>query len=313
MDKKIYRAEQKRKRKKRVKRRLLQIFVILLLTAAAAAVIAGVFFGGKALLAKVKDKFSAGDVITDIQPTGGGEDSPDTVTEDPEKNNPDGGGDEDPEPVEQGTDGQNSDTEEQTEPNNNEPDGLEEPDVQPPVQQTSAVYEENGACYVDIKGTRILVVNKVYALSSSYGGYDAEADAALRRMYDAAAADGISLWTVSGYRSYEDQAAIHQGWINKYGAEHAKQISAEPGHSEHQTGMAFDINSLATKFCETAEYRWLKANCGDFGFIERYPETKTGITGYDYEPWHYRYIGSTEIANEIMDSGVSLEEYLGLA
>lgn len=194
-----------------------------------------------------------------------------------------------------------------------------QPEVEPSIEETEpiapiepTVYEEEGVNYIDIDGTKVLIVNKSYALPADFGGEDAEANEAIERMFQAAAKDGISLFTVSGYRSYDSQASIHQGWIDTYGEEYAKKISAEPGHSEHQTGLAFDINSLSTSFCETDEYRWLIENCAEYGFIERYLEDKVWATGYNYEPWHYRYIGDAVLAQKIMDSGLSLEEYVGI-
>ncbi len=189
-----------------------------------------------------------------------------------------------------------------------------EPEPEPEPEKTTpaaSLRESDGCTYLTVAGEEMLLVNKQYSIPESFGGVDSTAAAALEQMYSAAAADGISLFTVSGYRSYADQESIHNGWIATYGSDYAKKISAEPGHSEHQTGMAFDINSLSDSFENTSEFAWLNAHCAEYGFIMRYPKGKSWATGYNYEPWHYRYVGTT-IAKAITDSGLSVEEYAGL-
>ena len=157
----------------------------------------------------------------------------------------------------------------------------------------------------------ILLVNKTHELPSTYNpGANQEALDAFNNMKKEASKDGISLKIVSGYRSYETQAAIFKKNVNLYGEEKANTFSARPGQSEHQTGLAFDINSTKWAFADTAEAKWLAENCHRFGFIIRYPEGKEDITGYVYEPWHIRYL-NVEVATEIKNLGVCLEEYLG--
>ena len=87
--------------------------------------------------------------------------------------------------------------------------------------------------------------------------------------------------------------------------------TARPGYSEHQTGLAFDIINTDPSFDSTPEGKWLAANCYKYGFIIRYPKGKENITGFVYEPWHIRYLG-VEIATSVYDSGLCLEEYLGI-
>lgn len=165
----------------------------------------------------------------------------------------------------------------------------------------------NGITYVD----GIMIANKTYTLPSSYDpGIRKEAADALSEMQSAAAAEGISLFVVSGYRSYYSQQAVYAGWVNQDGAEKADTYSSRPGHSDHQTGYTFDLNSLSQSFAYTNEGIWLAEHCADFGFIIRYPEGKEMYTGYMYEPWHVRYIGK-EKARIITESGLSLEEYYG--
>jgi len=137
---------------------------------------------------------------------------------------------------------------------------------------------------------------------------------ALEALFRKAAEDGIELAAVSGYRSYGTQAAIFNWNVQTQGEEHARRYSAYPGTSEHQTGLAMDVSSrsvnyaLIEEFAETAEGKWLAENCAEFGFIIRYPNGKEHITGYAYEPWHLRYVG-TDIARTIMAVGGTLEEY----
>lgn len=158
----------------------------------------------------------------------------------------------------------------------------------------------------------ILVANKTYSLPEDYApGVDPTANAALEKMFDAAADDGISLWVVSGYRSYDHQYNTYYGYVARSGQAEADRYSARPGHSEHQTGLAFDLNSLEQSFGETAAGKWLKAHCHEYGFIIRYPEDKESVTGYMYEPWHVRYLGE-DIAADVFESGLCLEEYLGI-
>lgn len=158
----------------------------------------------------------------------------------------------------------------------------------------------------------ILIANKTFALPADYNpGVDGEAAGALDEMIAAAKAEGIALWVVSGFRSYNTQAAIYANYTARDGAAAADRYSARPGHSEHQTGLAFDLNSLEQTFGATPEGQWLAANCHEYGFIIRYPEEKEDITGYMYEPWHVRYLGK-KTAREVFESGLCLEEYLNI-
>lgn len=159
----------------------------------------------------------------------------------------------------------------------------------------------------------ILIANKTYPLPESYypGGLTDETNRAFWEMQSAAAADGISLWCKSGFRSYIDQKIIYNDYVARDGAALADTYSARPGHSEHQSGMALDLNSLYTSFGDTPEGKWLAANCWKYGFIIRYMKEKESITGYIYEPWHVRYIGK-ENAKAVTESGLCLEEYLGI-
>ena len=179
-------------------------------------------------------------------------------------------------------------------------------------KKTSDIYEKSGVTYLLLEETEIILVNKVYSLPKDFGAPNDEANNALQKMIDTASKDGISLFLVSGYRSFDTQDGIYSKYLAEWGQEYTDSVSARPGHSEHQTGLTFDLNSLSTSFEDTPEYKWLITNCADFGFILRYPKDGTWATGYSFEPWHYRYIGDTALAKKIMDSGKPLEEYAGL-
>ncbi len=166
----------------------------------------------------------------------------------------------------------------------------------------------NGRTYVD----GILIANKSYALPSDYApGLDPETESQFNKLSAAAAKEGLNIYLSSGYRSYSYQSQIYSNYSSIYGAETADTFSARPGHSEHQTGLAIDVNSIDDSFAGTPEAEWLAKNAHHYGFIIRYPADKVDITGYKYEPWHLRYLG-TETAAKVYNSGLCLEEYLGI-
>lgn len=165
----------------------------------------------------------------------------------------------------------------------------------------------NGITYVD----GILIANKTFTLPASYDpGIIQEAADALAQMQSAAAADGISLFVISGYRSYSYQQSVYANWVSIDGKAEADRYSARPGYSEHQSGYAFDLNSCESSFAGTPEAKWIEAHCAEFGFILRYPQGKESVTGYIWEPWHVRYIGKDK-AQAVTASGLTLEEYYG--
>jgi D-alanyl-D-alanine carboxypeptidase len=143
-----------------------------------------------------------------------------------------------------------------------------------------------------------------------------EAARALENLFAQARQDNIDIVGQSAYRSYDTQEAIFKRLAQKYGSEEkANTVSAHPGQSEHQTGLAIDITSkrvgytLEENFGDTPEGKWLAKNAAKHGFIIRYPKGKEAVTGYSYEPWHIRYVGK-EAAEEITRKGITLEEYL---
>ncbi len=131
-----------------------------------------------------------------------------------------------------------------------------------------------------------------------------------RKMVDAAKADGISLRAVSPYRPNWLQTLFYTNYVKESGVEAADRFSARPGYSEHQLGLAVDINTanFSSHFEETAEYAWLISHCMEYGYILRYLPGAEEITGYRYEPWHYRYVG-VDHAKTIMELGITFEEY----
>ena len=159
----------------------------------------------------------------------------------------------------------------------------------------------------------ILIANKTYLLPADYdpGKILPEAQAAFDEMRAAAGAEGLTLKIVSGYRSYKKQDKLYHNYAARDGAALADRYSARAGSSEHQTGYAMDINSVRQSVAETAEGKWLAAHCAEYGFILRYPKDKEAETGFMYEPWHIRYLG-VELAQKVTDSGLCLEEYLGI-
>lgn len=170
----------------------------------------------------------------------------------------------------------------------------------------------NGVTYVN----DILIVNKKIGLPADFNpGENRYARMKLNQMIKDAKKDKQSLVVRSGYRSYQMQDKLYKEY--KAQDANADKYSARPGHSEHQTGLAFDIGSVESardftiSFGDTTEGEWLAQNAHKYGFIIRYPEGKTHITGYQYEPWHVRYVG-VKIAQEILNKKITLEEYIGL-
>ena len=132
-------------------------------------------------------------------------------------------------------------------------------------------------------------------------------------LFSAAHTQGIELKIGSGFRSAESQQMYYSNYVKTYGQAAADTFSAKPGHSEHQTGLAVDLTT-ADQYCrlercfgDTAAGKWLAANTPAYGFILRYPDGKEAVTGYTYEPWHFRYVGP-EFAKALVESGLTLDE-----
>lgn len=175
-----------------------------------------------------------------------------------------------------------------------------------------------------------VIINKQHALDEDYIPDDLviptlssiqdgiylrrEASEALETMFEQAKLEDVSLRLGSGYRSYQTQEGLYNSYVQKDGETLANRYSAKPGESEHQTGLAVDISDdtmsawLSNRFKDTKEGKWLASNSYRYGYILRYPEDKEEITGYMYEPWHFRYIGIDE-ALKVYESNLTLEEY----
>ena len=131
-------------------------------------------------------------------------------------------------------------------------------------------------------------------------------------MWNAAQDEGIYLIVNSSFRSYAEQDELYETYKDSYGTIEADSLASRPGYSEHQTGLAIDIfskdNTSTKTFKESNAYAWLLENSYKYGFILRYPEGKEDITGYTFEPWHYRYIGKKD-AKKVHELNITYEEY----
>ena len=169
---------------------------------------------------------------------------------------------------------------------------------------------KNGVTYIE----GYLVVNKTYTLPSSYGnGLTNATIEAFNKMQAAAKVDGLNIYISSGFRSYSYQKTLYNNYVNRDGVTAADTYSARVGHSEHQSGLAFDVNTINDSFANTEEGKWLNDNCYKYGFILRYPKGKSDETGYQYEPWHFRYVG-VELAEKLYNNGnwITVEDYFGI-
>ena len=172
-------------------------------------------------------------------------------------------------------------------------------------------YTKNGITYID----GVLIVNKTYSIPSTYypGDLTSETRSNMNTMLSDAKALGLNIYLSSGFRSYNTQNYIYNNYVSYDGKELADTYSARAGHSEHQTGLAFDVNQVNDTFIGTPEANWLNDNAWKYGFILRYPNGKTNETGYKYESWHFRYVG-TELATKLYNDGdwITLEDYFGI-
>lgn len=163
--------------------------------------------------------------------------------------------------------------------------------------------------------TEDYIPNNLEAIDASYARSGmqlvSEAKEAFETLSKAAKEDGMNIIAMSSYRSYDYQVTLYNNYVETDGKEAADTYSARAGYSEHQTGLAIDVYNLDlpyTSFEETEEFNWMQENAYKYGFILRFPEDKVNITGYQYESWHYRYVG-TEAAKYIKENNLTLEEY----
>ena len=172
----------------------------------------------------------------------------------------------------------------------------------------------------DMSDGYLIICNKYHKLKDNYvpdlvslngyGGGQMERVAAsnFKEMSNDAKKEGISIYNVSGYRSFNTQKNLYNNYVSRDGKAKADTYSARAGTSEHQTGLATDINSVSSSFENTSAFRWLVKNSYKYGFILRYPKGKEYITGYMYEPWHFRYVGM-DVAKVIYEKDITYEEY----
>ena len=160
------------------------------------------------------------------------------------------------------------------------------------------------------------IPNNLESISLKFANKDKylqkEAKEAFEKLSNEANKLGYYIIAVSAYRDYNYQNELFNYYVTEKGLEYALTCSAKPGHSEHQTGLAVDVegeNKDYDNFEDTKEFIWMKNNAHRFGFILRYPKGKEHITGFKYEPWHYRYVG-IETATKIFKQNITLEEYL---
>ena len=180
----------------------------------------------------------------------------------------------------------------------------------------------------DNLNTNLLLVNKYNYLTEDYVPSNLEnisttyarsgmqlvkeAKEAFETLSENAKKEGMNVIAMSSYRSYDYQVNLYNNYVAQDGKEAADKYSARPGYSEHQTGLAVDVYNLNlpyTSFEETEEFTWMQENAYKYGFILRFPKDKVDITGYQYESWHYRYVGK-KVAKEIKDNNLTLEEYI---
>ncbi len=186
------------------------------------------------------------------------------------------------------------------------------------------INKNDGAYYID----DYLIVNKSYPLDENWkpkntyeqinddickSCIDKVAFAEWLKMKSDAAGIGLNIYIASGYRSYDYQDGLYKNYVLKDGKNAADTYSARPGHSEHQSGLAFDLNTIDSSFAATDEGKWVENNAYIYGFIIRFPKDKSKETGYKYEPWHLRYVG-VDLAKKLYNNGkwITMESYFGI-
>lgn len=185
---------------------------------------------------------------------------------------------------------------------------------------------KDGVAYVD----GYVIVNKTYSLPRNYKPVDPYSGSvtsghcincidkttmeAFKQMEADARSIGLNIYISSGYRSYDTQQSLYKNYSLRDGEAAADKYSARAGHSEHQTGYCYDLNTIDDSFAKTDEGIWINKNAYLYGFIIRYPKGKEDITGYQYESWHLRYVG-VELAKKLYNDGdwITMEEYYGLS
>lgn len=213
---------------------------------------------------------------------------------------------------------------------------LEPTATEVPGATQTAIYKADCALYNQVAPDLLTLVNKNLALPRDFQPIDLAivplnpknvafqpiplrrvAHQSLLDMLDAMNQAGLSIWVMSGYRSYSDQELAYEKWLKLY-PDRAPDISAVPGHSEHQLGLAVDFSTpymnnlyndyFNVAFFNTPEGQWLNKQAAYYGFTLSYPSWATQLTGYAYEPWHYRYVGI--LARDLLTRNITLTQYL---
>lgn len=172
------------------------------------------------------------------------------------------------------------------------------------------LVNKNNQLPKDYVPQNLVLLDEEYASKDKY--LQEEAAKAFENLSKDAKILGYKIIATSTYRNYEYQNELYNYYVETKGKEYADNCSARPGHSEHQTGLAVDVmgsNNDYNNFEQSDEFEWMKHNAHLYGFILRYPKDKTNITGFKYEPWHYRYVGES-IAKTIYNEKITLEEYI---
>lgn len=185
-------------------------------------------------------------------------------------------------------------------------------DTKPTDKEKGILMLTNKFNYLDssYNNENMVSVSKIY----SYGENQmltSETYDAFKEMFNAAKKENLTLIIYSSFRSFEDQEDVYNLYKNSRGEEEANRIAAKPGFSEHQTGLSVDIQTYGSSqktFEQFEEFNWLQNHAFEYGFILRYPKDKEYITGYEYESWHYRYVGK-EVAKYIHENNITFDEY----
>ena len=171
------------------------------------------------------------------------------------------------------------------------------------------IINKNNKLTKDYIPSDLEIIDINYACKNKYSRKEARIN--FEKLAKEAKKEGFNIIAVSTYRSYDYQDKLYNNYVLDKGIYYADMASARAGHSEHQTGLAVDVANLSLdydNFENTKEFNWMKNNAHKFGFILRYPKANFHITGFKYEPWHYRYVG-IDIATYIYENNITLEEY----
>ncbi|MFI3307731.1 MAG: M15 family metallopeptidase [Mycoplasmatota bacterium] len=171
------------------------------------------------------------------------------------------------------------------------------------------LVNKNNQLQKDYIPNNLVLIDLEYGYNNKYMVKEAYEQFVL--LHNDASILGLEIIIVSAYRSYEYQENLYNGYVESKGLDYADKCSARAGHSEHQTGLAIDVSNFKTDYDDffyTDEYLWMKDNSYKYGFILRYNIGTEYITGFKFEPWHYRYVG-TKLATYLYENNLTLEEY----